>query len=101
MVGTDAPFGHLLAAATVAHGTMSIFWAGVLCACLPARLTVFWGAVAGGLIALLDILVIGRFIPPIRVLVFLTQLADHLMFGAVVGACIRFRRRGKDRLEYP
>lgn len=97
VVGTDAPFGRLLAAAAVAHCTMSCFWAGVLCALLPARRTVFWGVIAGGLIALLDILFIGRFIPSIRALAFLPQLADHLMFGAVVGASIRFRRRGKDR----
>ena len=45
------------------------------------------------LIALLDILVIGRFIPPIRELAVLPQLADHLMFGAVAGACFRFLRR--------
>jgi len=36
--------------------------------------------------------VIGRFLPPIRELAFLPQLADHLMFGAVVGAVVSWRR---------
>ncbi len=97
VLGREASFGALLVVATVVHGGMSCFWAGVLCAFLPARRTVFWGVFADGLIALLDILVIGRFIPTIRALAFLPQLADHLMFGAVVGASIRFRHRGKAR----
>ena len=49
------------------------------------------GILFGALISVLDILIIGRFIPPIRDLAFLPQLADHVVFGAVVGAVVRFR----------
>ena len=92
VVGGEAPFVWLIAAATVVHGSMSVFWAGVLCASLPRNRSILWGIVAGGLITVLDIVIIGRFIPAIRDLAFLPQLADHLMFGTVVGAIIQWTR---------
>ena len=98
VVGTDAPFASLISAATVVHGSMSLFWAGVLCASLPRRRPIAWGVIAGALIAVLDILIIGRFLPAIRDLAFLPQLADHLMFGAVVGAVVFVSQR-KDRSQ--
>jgi hypothetical protein len=88
LIGSDATFAQLLAAATVAHGGMSLFWAGVLCAILPKKWPVIGGTVAGVAIAVLDILVIGQALPSIRELAFLPQLADHMMFGAVVGAVV-------------
>jgi hypothetical protein len=88
LIGTDASFAELFAAATVVHGTMSVFWAGVLSATLPKRRPVIGGMVAGALIAVLDILLIGQLFPSIRGLAFLPQLADHMMFGAVVGAVV-------------
>ncbi len=93
LIGTDATFDQLLAAATVAHGGMSMFWAGALCAVLPRRSPIITGMIAGVFIAVLDILVIGQAFPSIRELAFLPQLADHMMFGAVVGAVVRFMPR--------
>ncbi len=58
--GPDASFSTLIAAATVVHGGMSFFWAAVLCTFLPARRPVLWGFIAGALIAVLDILLIGQ-----------------------------------------
>ncbi len=86
VVGEQAGWGTVLAAATIVHGAMSAFWAGLLCALLPRRRAVLWGAAAGALIAVLDIALIGRMLPAIRDLAFGPQLADDVAFGAVVGA---------------
>ncbi|HEV3025326.1 MAG TPA: hypothetical protein VGX76_22805 [Pirellulales bacterium] len=97
VVGPRASRGMLIATAAVVHGGMSLFWAAVLCAALPARaslwFTAIFGMAAGLLIALLDLLVIGRAFPPILRLPFLPQLADHLMFGAAVGAVVGVRSK--------
>ena len=37
LMGPNATFAQLLVAATVAHGGMSLFWAGVLSATLPKK----------------------------------------------------------------
>jgi hypothetical protein len=89
VVGEQAGWGTILAAATVVHGAMSAFWSCVLCAVLPRRHAALWGAAAGALIAVVDIAVIGRMLPGIRDLAFGPQLADHLAFGGVVGAVMR------------
>lgn len=91
LIGSDASFAQLFAAATVVHGSMSLFWAGVLCAVLPQRWPVIGGMVAGLLITVLDILVIGQAFEAIRSLPFLPQLADHVMFGAIVGGVVKSR----------
>lgn len=76
----------LLASATVAHLGLSLGWAAVMRAALPARRGVAWGALAGLAIAALDLGVIGRRFPRIRALPVLPQVADHIAYGAVVGA---------------
>jgi hypothetical protein len=48
---------------------------------------------AGALIAVLDIRVVGRRSKRIRALPLLPQLADHLAFGLVVGDVTARRRR--------
>ena len=90
LIGPDATFTQLFAAAAVAHGGMSLFWAGVLSALLPRKWPIICGTVAGAFIAVLDILMIGQAFPSIRELAFLPQLADHMMFGAVLGAVVRW-----------
>jgi hypothetical protein len=47
---------------------------------------VLWGVLGGLAIAAVDLGVIGRRRPAIRALPLLPQLADHALFGAVVGA---------------
>lgn len=76
----------LLAAATVAHLGLSLGWAAVLRAVLPARRGAAWGALGGLAIAALDLGVIGRRVPRIHALPLLPQVADHVAYGAVVGA---------------
>ncbi|MGH3508547.1 MAG: hypothetical protein ACRDO2_15215 [Nocardioidaceae bacterium] len=80
--------GRLLLSAAVAHGSISLFWATVVTTVLPRRHPVLAGTAAGLAIAALDLGTIGRRIDPIRGLPLGPQLADHALFGAVVGAVI-------------
>jgi hypothetical protein len=70
------------------HAAISLGWTAVLAAALPRRRTVLWGAVAGGVIAALDLGVVGRRIPAIADLPLVPQVADHVLFGATVGLAL-------------
>ena len=82
----------LLIAGAIAHATISLFWGVLLGLALPPRHTVLAGAIAGTLIAALDLGLIGRFFPLISALDFWPQLADHIAFGAVTALVISRRR---------
>ncbi len=82
----------LLLAAVPAHIAISLGWGVVLGLALPSRRTVLAGAVAGLAIALLDLGVLARRYPRIRALPTWPQVADHLAYGAVVGAVVAARR---------
>lgn len=84
---------RLLLAAVPVHLAISLGWALVLARVLPRRRTVVAGAAAGLAIAALDLGLIGRRFPRIRALPLLPQLADHLAYGATVGAVLE--RRGR------
>ncbi|HEX3325707.1 MAG TPA: hypothetical protein VHV50_01800 [Actinomycetota bacterium] len=81
--------GVLVAAAIPVHAAISLGWAVVLTALLPARRTLLWGAAAGLAIAALDLGPLARPFPRIRALPLGPQIADHVAFGAIVGACVR------------
>jgi len=81
--------GRLLAAAIPLHLGISIGWALVLAAVLPRRHTLVAGAAAGLAIAALDLGVVGRRFERIRALPLAPQLADHVAYGAAVGAALR------------
>ena len=90
----DAPSSAQAAAGVVAHSAISLGWGIVLAAVLPRRRTVVWGALAGLAVAGLDLGVLGRRWPRIRALPTLPQVADHIAFGALVGAVVsRAERR--------
>lgn len=91
LVHRDTWFPLQVAAATIVHGGMSLFWSGVLCAVLSPKRAVLDGVGAGFSIAVLDMLAIGPMVPSMRELPFLPQLADHLCFGGIVGAVIAWR----------
>jgi hypothetical protein len=87
----------LFAAATVVHGSISLFWAAVLVWLLPRR-HIFVGSLAAlAAIAVLDLRIIGRLFPEIYALPFWPQFADHLAFGAVFAAVLDWRRSRRDR----
>lgn len=74
----------------VAHLGVSAFWTVVLAAVdrrwpLGART----GAVAGAVIAVVDLELVGRRFPVVRELHRAAQWADHVAFGALVGAALR------------
>jgi len=77
-----------LRAGTAVHTVVSLGWGVVLAATLPRRHTAVWGLAAGGAIALLDLGLVGRRFPRIRALSVIPQVADHLAYGAVVGAVV-------------
>jgi hypothetical protein len=84
----DAPPSARAAAGLIAHGAISLGWGVVLAAVLPRRRTVVWGALAGLVIAGIDLGVLGRRWPRIRALPAAPQVADHIAFGALVGAVV-------------
>lgn len=77
-------------AGVVAHGVITVAWVGVLAATNRWRRLGPWrGALAGAGIAALDLGVIApRRAPAIVALPQPPQWADHLVFGALVGACL-------------
>lgn len=85
----------LLTAAAVTHASLSLGWGVVLAAGLPRRHEMLLGSAAGLAIAALDLGVVGRRVPRVRALPLWPQLADHVVYGAVVAAVLR-RRRGTD-----
>jgi hypothetical protein len=84
---------RLLLAAAPVHVALSLGWALVLAATLPRKRTTELAALAGLGIAALDLGVIGRRFGRIRTLPPLPQVADHLAYGATVGAVLSMRRR--------
>jgi hypothetical protein len=83
----------LLAAAVPVHLALSLGWAAVLAPLLPRGAEVP-GAIAGALaIAALDLRVIApRRYPAVRALPQGRQWADHVAYGAAVGAMLARRR---------
>ena len=95
LLADDAPSSAQAAAGVVAHGAISLGWGVVLAVVLPRRRTVAWGALAGLVIAGLDLGVLARRWPRIRALPRAPQVADHVAFGALVGAVVS--RAGRRR----
>jgi hypothetical protein len=91
----DAPPSARAAAGLVAHGAISLGWGVVLAAVLPRRRKVACGALAGLVIAGIELGVLGRRWPRIRALPLGPQVADHVAFGALVGAVVS--RAGRRR----
>jgi hypothetical protein len=91
---------RLYGSAVVAHTAISLGWGAVMGVLLPRRRSVVWGAAAGLAIAALDLGVVARRVPrlePIRRLPVLPQVADHIAFGAIVGAVLAARARRRPR----
>lgn len=96
LLPSEGRSGRLLPAAAVVHIALSLGWTLVLAYALPRRATVASGAAGGLVIAALDLGLVGRGLPRIRALALMPQIADHLVFGAVVGAVVRRRRARRD-----
>jgi hypothetical protein len=83
----------LFAAAAVVHIAITLFWAALLAWLLP-RQHIFWGAVAASaVIAMIDLRLIARlWFPEVYALAFWPQFADHIAWGATLGAVLAYRR---------
>jgi hypothetical protein len=85
----------LFSAALIVHTSVSLFWATVLTWVLPQRNTLIWAVAAAAGIAVLDLRIIGPLFPEVHALPFWPQFADHLAWGATLGAVLTWRyRRG-------
>ncbi len=93
---STAAAGTLLGKASIArglagHAAISIWWTAVLARVLPPRHRIAAGALGGAAIGALDLGVIARRYPAIRALPQSAQWADHVLFGATVGAVLNPR----------
>jgi hypothetical protein len=93
LLGPDAPGPALLAVAVPVHLALSVGWATAFAALVPRGREVP-GCLAGGLaVAALDLgLIAPRLAPRVRALPQGRQWADHVAFGATVGAVLHARR---------
>jgi hypothetical protein len=74
----------LVAAAVPVHVALSLGWTVVLTRILPRKRPITEGALAGLVIAGLDLGLLGRRYERVRALSVLPQVADHVAFGIVV-----------------
>ncbi len=72
----------------IAHAGLSVAWAAVLDTGLPSRHRAAWGAMAGLVIAATDLSIADARFPAIAALPRGAQVADHIAFGALVGAAL-------------
>jgi hypothetical protein len=83
--------------ALVAHTALSLGWGVLLSATLPRRWRVVGGALAGAGIAALDLGVVApRRFPAVAALRPGPQVADHLLYGAMVGLVLDRRTARSD-----
>jgi hypothetical protein len=92
----DSGSSTLALAAIPVHLGMSIAWATVLAAVLPPRRTALYGAAAGVAIGIIDLRLADRWWPRIAALPRCPQLADHAMFGAIVGYVLSRKRKDRE-----
>jgi hypothetical protein len=86
---------RLLAAAAVAHVTLSLGWAVVLAAVLPRRRATASAAAAGLAIAALDLGLVGRHVERIRALPLAPQVLDHVAYAVTVAVVLERRRASR------
>ena len=93
LLGPAASQAALIAAAAVVHPLVSLFWTGVFGRLLPRRHVLVLALLGAALVALLDLrLIAPLFFPEVAALPFWPQFADHLMWGALLGATLQFRQ---------
>jgi len=83
-----------LARGLVAHALVTLWWTVVFAALVPRRAgagaAAFRGAVGGAGIAALDLTIARRRFPAIAALPIGGEVADHVVFGAIVGAVLQW-----------
>jgi hypothetical protein len=100
LVSSTNSSGTLLAAAAIVHPLVSLFWTVIFALLLPARHTLLWAVLGSAAVALLDLRVIAPvFFPEVAALPFWPQVADHLMWGALLGGILQFRQRRRHEIK--
>jgi hypothetical protein len=90
----ELPMLYRISVAAAVHFAASFWWASVLVVLMPRRAPMVGALIASALIAFLDLkLIAPRFFAETAALAFIPQLADHLAWGAMVGAVLRVRWR--------
>jgi hypothetical protein len=85
---------QLFMAAGLVHAAISLFWTLVFGFMLPRRHVLAWALLGSAAVALLDLRVIAPLVfPSVAALPFWPQLADHLMWGGLLGSTLQFRTR--------
>ena len=98
-VGTLVPPGRPgFVRGAVVHIAISMLCGETLARTLPRDHCREWGAVAGLVIGIVNVGVIGRWFPAIRRLPLMPQLADNVMFGMVFGLALD--RPGRQCVEH-
>lgn len=94
LIGEQASTASLVAAAALVHPVVSLVWAVVFSALLPRRHVALWAVAGAAMVALLDLKLIAPLaFPSVAALPFWPQFADHLMWGALLGACMQHARQ--------
>jgi hypothetical protein len=95
-VGTLVPPGRpALGRGLAVHLAISVLCGETLARTLPRDHSAEWGAVAGFVIGVINVGVIGRSFPAISGLPLMPQLADNVMFGALFGFMVDRRDRSQ------
>jgi hypothetical protein len=94
VVPNARPSIRLLAAVPV-HASLSLGWGVALSSTLPRHKAALWGALAGAGIVALDLGVFGKRWPAVRDLPTIPQVADHVVYGATVGAVLERLARAR------
>ena len=93
LLSMSAPPAQLFLAAGLVHGAVSAFWTLVFAALLPRRHVAAWALAGSATVALLDLRLIAPLLfPSVAALPFWPQFADHLMWGALLGGTLQWRR---------
>ena len=92
LVSPSARPGLLFAAAALVHLSISLFWTVVVGITVPRRFVVSGSIAAAAVIACIDLLLVApHFFPAVAALAFWPQFADHLLWGFLVGATLKYR----------
>lgn len=92
LVHGPASTAMLVGAAAIVHPLVSLFWTAVFGRLLPRRHTAAWAVLGAAAVAVLDLRVIAPLaFPSVATLAVGPQVADHLMWGALLGGVLQAR----------
>lgn len=97
LVPADTALPLLVMSAVAVHCTVSLLWATLLVLLVPVRYIVPGSLIAAALIGVFNLRIIGRLFEGVHALPFWPQMADHLLWGGLMGTVLKIRERGRAR----